>query len=94
MAPFISSKTEKPYLLDDVICGVGISLPVARAVTYPGAPSAFQVGRGWTPGLCCGTSVSYLQPAAVFILTSTGCFLFQLILCSIVFYSALFDYGF
>ena len=32
MAPFISSKTEKPYLLDDVICGVGISLPVARAV--------------------------------------------------------------
>ena len=70
MAPFINSKTEKPYLLDDEIRGVETS--GGRGCYYPGAPSILWVGQGWIPLLCCGTSPLFSHAAAIFIPTNTG----------------------
>jgi len=60
----------------------------------PGAPFTFWFGRGWNPRLCCGTSLSFPPTRGRIYTHQHRVFPFQLILCSFVFNSDLFDYGF
>ena len=92
MAPFVSSKTGKPYLLVDEVSDFGISLLVAGAVTIQAhllLPNLAGVGlQDCAVGLLCLCH----QPAAVFIPTSTGCLLsssFFVPLCSTVLFSTM-----